>query len=184
MVRHPLDVACSVRELSDKMEMYLPELHRYVVRHLSPMEAIANAWFEANTRMQLFLAEHPRDCLLVRYEDLTADPHGEVERLFAFLDEPGDVQALLKQVSERVDGVGLGDWKTYEEKTIARKSVGRHAALDPVVVNRLGAIVNPIMAALGYDPIELRPLPTGAAARRQYQLRRMAAALATSHPDK
>ncbi len=184
MVRHPLDVVCSVKELSDKMEMYLPELHAYVARYLSPIEAIARAWVDTNARLQQFSARHPERCHLVRYESLTADPAAEVDRLFTFLGEEIDARTLLDSAFSHAEGVGLGDWKTYETKTVSRESVGRHAGLDDTIVNRLAGILNPLMVEFGYDAIAGKKIASRAQAQRQYELSRMVAALSKNTPPR
>ena len=183
VVRHPLDVVCSIKELSDKMEIYLPELHAYVSRYLSPAEAFAHAWADCNRRLHRFCKEHQGNAALFQYEQLVAEPRREIERLFDFLGEAVDVDDLLESAFGGSDSVGLGDWKTYESKGIYRASVGRHAGLDPAIVNRLAEILNPLMPDLDYEPIEPMRAPTGKAARRHLELSLRVAGLAKSAPE-
>jgi len=183
LLRHPLDVVCSIKELSDKMEMYLPELHRYVARYLSPLEAFAHAWREGNARLLEFLAAHQHNALMLRYEDLVRDPPAEVARLFQFLGEAVDIDVLLRDALGTPDAVGLGDWKTYDAKRISKESIGRHATLDRAMQNRLAEIVNPLMPACGYPAIEPTRVPTGANARRHFELSLMVSAMRDRTPD-
>lgn len=175
--RHPLDVICSIRELSDKMEMYLPELHDYISKHLSPLIGLAHAWTNANARLLQFIADHPGKTVVLKYEELTASPLSEVERLFKFLKEPIDGQTLIESTFSSNSSVGLGDWKTYEATTITKMSVGRHATLDPHIVNRLADIVNPTMQRIGYKPIQVVELPSDEDAQRKFQISRMVAGM-------
>jgi hypothetical protein len=155
LFRHPLDVVCSLKELSDKMESHLPEVFEYVRRRPSAYEAFAEAWAEGNTRLLQFAEAHPDWVVRVRYEDLTSDPVGELTRVFDFLEEPTDVQSLLGSL-HHTDSVGLGDWKTYARQEVTAGSVGRHRALSPWTVERLVPIVADVMARLDYDPMKSR----------------------------
>ncbi len=58
LVRHPLDVVCSLKELTDKMEMYVAELHAYIRQHPAPLEAFAHAWVERQARLRRFVSDH------------------------------------------------------------------------------------------------------------------------------
>ena len=170
LVRHPLDVIASMQDLSDKMGSFLPELHVYVSRHLSPLEAFAHAWADANRRLLLFQRAHAANSVLIRYEDLTREPAARLDELFRFLGEPGDVESVMKAAFETPGRVGLGDWKTYSAASVSSASVGRGAQLDPHLVAKVADIVNPVMIELGYEPIAVAPTVTGSAARRRYEL--------------
>lgn len=155
LFRHPLDVVCSLKELSDKMERHLPEIYEYVQRHPSTYEALAEAWRDGNTRLLRFADAHPEWVVRVRYEDLTRDPVGELTRILGFLDEPTDVPQLLESLG-RAEAVGLGDWKTYARAEISAASVGRHRTLSPWTVEQLVPIVSDLMERLGYEPLRAR----------------------------
>lgn len=155
LFRHPLDVVCSLKELSDKMESHLPEVFEYVRRRPSTYEALAEAWRDANERLLRFADAHPDWVVRVRYEDLTRDPVSELTRILAFLDEPADVPAILGALG-RAEAVGLGDWKTYDRGEVSEGSVGRFRALSPWTVECLVPIVSDLMARLDYEPIRAR----------------------------
>lgn len=162
VVRHPLDVVCSIKELSDKMEIYMTELHEYVKRYPVPYEAFAHAWADANRELLNFIKVREKQCILIRYEDLVASPKGEVKRLCDFLSEPTDVDALLQAALRSPDSLGLGDWKTYKTREVSDKSVGRWKMLSGWTVRRLAPIINPTMTAMGYVPLpESMPAPSG-----------------------
>jgi protein-tyrosine sulfotransferase len=118
LVRHPLDVVCSIKELTDKMETYVAELHPYIRQYPAPLEAFAHAWVEMHARLRRFVSDHPDDCLGLKYEDLVHHPAEELRRVFDFLGEPADVPAILSQALHGPEAIGLGDWKTYERRAI------------------------------------------------------------------
>jgi hypothetical protein len=170
LVRHPLDVVASIKELSDKMGSYLPELHEYVARHLSPLEAFGHAWADANRRLLRFQQVHAGNCLLIRYEDLTREPAERLKDLFRFLGEDADVPSIMEAALKSPGSVGLGDWKTYSATTVSNASVGRGAQLDANLVAKLAETLNPVMTELGYEPLAPPSTVEGAAARRRYEL--------------
>lgn len=157
VVRHPLDVICSTKELADQMGMYLPELHEYVVRFPSPHEAFAHAWNDANRRLLDFSRRRPDACRLIRYEDLTADPEAEMAKVCEFLGEPTDVPQLLQAAFAGDGGTGLGDWKTLRTRKVEATSVGRWKELSAWTLQRLVPVVDATMRELGYDPSEVMP---------------------------
>lgn len=172
--RHPLDVVCSIKELTDKMECCLPELFEYVQRNPAQLEAFAQAWRDGNERLLRFCEDHPDWAIRVRYEDLADNPAGELTRVFDFLGEPTDVQALLSRAFSRSESVGLGDWKTYDTKSVGTGSVGRHSKLSKWTLRRLAPVVNPLMERLGYPIVPSHPLDAAEDRRREELSRRIA----------
>ena len=170
LVRHPLDVVCSIKELTDKMEMYVAELHAYMRQYPAPLEAFAHAWVEMHARLRRFVRDHPDDCLMLKYEDLVHNPAEELQRVFDFLNEPADVPAILSQALHGTEAIGLGDWKTYERRAIHTESVGRWRHLSPSTVNWLVNIIAAEMELAGYPPIATALSPEPEVARRQYEL--------------
>lgn len=170
IARHPLDTVCSVKELTDKMETYLPELHRYVRIYPSPLEAFAHAWVDINQRLARFTQEHSENALMLRYEDLTADPEAEVARIFRFLGEHVDANRLIQDALETAGDVGLGDWKTYQTLKVESASVDRWRKLDPSTAANLVVIVGSEMARLGYECPDSQPGRSREKARHLYQL--------------
>lgn len=174
IVRHPLDVVCSLKELGDKMECHLPEIYEYVRRRPAQFEAFAEAWRDGNERLLRFCEQHPDWTVRLRYEDLTRDPEQELARVFDFLGEPTDVPALLARALGKTESVGLGDWKTYDARSVGTDSVGRHEALSKWTVQRLAPIVNPLMTRLGYAPVGARASDAADEKRREELSRRIA----------
>jgi protein-tyrosine sulfotransferase len=170
LVRHPLDVVCSIKELTDKMEMYVAELHMYIRQYPAPLEAFAHAWVDMHARLRRFVSDHPDDCLLLKYEDLVYNPAEALQRVLDFLGEPADVSTVLAQALHETEAIGLGDWKTYERRAIDTASVGRWRHLSPSTLHRLVTILAAEMELAGYPPIAAASPPQAEGARRQYEL--------------
>lgn len=177
LVRHPLDVICSAKEWCDELEVFPSLLHKYVQRHKAPLEAFAHAWVDTNTRLLKFMGDHPGWCLRLRYEDLVTDAPAELERVFAFLDEPTDTQALVQRALAGRDRVGIGDWKTYSKAQITGSSVGRWQGLSTQRLARLAEIVNPLLQQFGYPPVEVETSTDPEKARHSFEVRMWVARL-------
>jgi protein-tyrosine sulfotransferase len=176
LVRNPLDVVLSTRDLVDRMGIYPFEFHDYVRRFPAPLEAFAHAWVDTNRAAQALAAERPDRLVLLRYEDLLEDAPREVRRLFEFFGLPVDAEGLVRRALESdAPPVGLGDWKTYEKRTLSKESLRRWTTLPTPAVSALVSIVRPLAEELGYDDLPRVARTTAAHARRQYQLGRMVA---------
>lgn len=170
LVRHPLDVVCSTKELCDQIEIFPFELHDYVCRHRAPLEAFAEAWADTHRSLLAFERRNAARCHRLRYEDLVADPAAEMDRLLQWLGEPTDAAALVSAAMQRRDEPGLGDWKTYEKREITTESTGRWQALSPHTVAALLAFVGPLMGDFGYEPVTVAVSDDDRRARRQHQI--------------
>lgn len=155
ITRHALDVVCSMKELSAKMDAYLPEIHQYVQRYTSMSEAFAHAWCDANQRMVDFASAHPDWCLQLRYEDLVENPESEMNRIFEFLELDAGTGDYLEQALSSKKAAGLGDWKTYSKDTVSTRQVGRHSTMDGWTIQRLAPVVNPLLEQLGYSTVNV-----------------------------
>jgi len=167
--RHGLDVACSMQELCETNGVYLSELHEYVKRWPRPLEAFCRAWVDVTLAMRAFVERHPGNAMLVKYEDLTADPEAVTKAIATFVRVEWS-RAWLDGAMRTSDGVGLGDWKTYAKDRIDSESVGRWRALSEHTVSLMGRICNPVLEASGYPPVEVREERTVEEARRRYEL--------------
>jgi hypothetical protein len=181
--RHGLDVICSLRELCDKMESYVDELHSYIRLYPRPLEAFAHAWVDVTRRMRQLVNQGPQLCQEVRYEDLVADPARELSRIFTALDLPTDVDKLLKRAFEAQDRPGLGDWKTYQLGKITGQSIGRWNSIKGESLHQLARIVNPLLRELRYEPVPEVSERTTSDARRRMELSLLAARLKASPRD-
>lgn len=166
--RHPLDAACSMKELSDKMERPLPELHTYMASEPNFYLALARAWCDANSRLLRFIDDHPEACVSCRYEDLVADPVSVMGRVFHELGLPVDMKSLAESALGDPGEVGLGDWKTYTRSGVDASSVGRWSSISPHTVRGMLDIVGETMDRLGYERPKLPKLFHGDEARRRY----------------
>lgn len=171
VVRHGLDVACSIRELVAKSEAVPSELQPYVARFPRPLEAFAHAWVDTNQALERFVRAHEDRSLLVRYEDLLREPAPVLGRVFEWLNEPADVAAVLEGFATRVDTVGLGDWKAVGSTVLSAESVGRWRELGADTSARLGVIANSELERLGYEAVPTRGGHAAEQAKRRNELR-------------
>lgn len=169
VIRHGADVACSLKDLCDANEVIIDELRSYVQQHPRPLQAFAHAWAETTDRILDFSDRHKARVVVIRYEDLVADPGRTVEELFRFLGESVQ-EGLLQRALDSDQVRGLGDWKTYERATIDSSSVGRWKNLRQDTLSRLGAVINPALERCGYEPLPVSPLPGHAEAMHRYEL--------------
>ncbi|MGH8166654.1 MAG: sulfotransferase family protein, partial [Woeseiaceae bacterium] len=167
--RHGLDVACSLKDLCDTNGSYLSELHEYIRRYPSPLEAFCHVWVDLNRAMYDFLKRHPANAMLVKYEDLAVDPESVTARIARFIDvewSPEWLDASLRTS----DSVGLGDWKTYSKEKVDTEHVNRWRNLSKHTISMMGRICNPMLEASGYAPVAVRPERSAEEARHRYQL--------------
>jgi protein-tyrosine sulfotransferase len=174
--RHGLDVACSIKDLVDRMGTHVEELHRYVMREPHLLDAYTHAWADISAMLRALATDLPGQVHAMRYEDLVEDPEGTLGGLFDGLGRPADPAAVLATAFD-ADVPGLGDWKTYQRTRVADASVARWRGLDPGTTRRLARIANPMLTELGYEPVDEPPEVSAATARRRMQLSLLAARL-------
>jgi hypothetical protein len=169
VLRHGLDVATSLNELSTRNGRYLEELHSYIRRFPAPIEAFSECWLDLTRALRALASRDPEGTLVVRYEDLVAEPGTQLARICAFLDEdcPDD---LLDHALAARDSPGLGDWKTYGEAGLSTGSLERWKTLPADTIHALAPRLNPMLAECGYSPLPEGALPTDEQARRRYAL--------------
>ena len=169
VVRHGLDVVCSLQEFSNRGFTYLAEIHEYVKRYPRMLEAFAHAWVDANNALIDFVHRNPDNSLLIRYEDLIETPKKYTSEMFAFLNEDYSDE-LLDAAMKMPHSIGFGDWKTYARTNIDKVSKCRWKSLPPNTVSRLAEICNPTLEKLGYPPEEIRMPESEAIARRKFEI--------------
>jgi len=167
--RHGLDVACSIQELCNKNGTYLRELHEYVIRYPTMLEAFAHAWVDLAQSLDAFAKRHPQNAVQVTYEDLIEHTDTTMARLMAFVGETW-TPALIDRALETRSNLGLGDWKTYGRTSIGAESIGRWKELSRDTIGRLGAICNPTLTLCGYAPMDLDAERSADEARRRYEV--------------
>jgi len=177
--RHGLDVACSLQELCDKNGGYLSELHQYIKRYPRPLEAFSHVWVDLTEAIHHFVKRHPKNALLIRYEDLTAEPLATMQSIAEFIGEDWAPQWLDTALQKR-DNLGLGDWKTYSKSQVDTASVGRWQHLSKATISMLGKICNPTLKTCGYPLVDIIDEHSSEEARRRYELGLMINAMRTS----
>lgn len=172
MLRHGLDVVCSLKEFSDELHGYIAELRPYVQRHARPLEAFAHAWVDVTSSLLALVERNSQTAIALRYEDLIAAPEPTLSRLFDFLGERWD-PGLLQAAFETKNVAGLGDWKTYATTELRSESIERWKDLPDEMAGRLAAIANPTLLACGYSPVEEKRKLSNDDAMRLYELAMM-----------
>lgn len=169
IVRHGLDVACSMRDMTERSETYLEELHTYVRNTPRPLEGFCHAWVEACQQIRRLEERRAERVVVVRYEDLIADPDTTMSKIATHIGstwQPEWREDAFKTASD----AGLGDWKTYRTTDITSKSLARWKELSSSTIGRLADIVNPTMAEWDYEPIRTRKPVSAAEAQRRFNL--------------
>lgn len=157
-----------MKDLVDKMQVYLPELHQYICRDPRPLGAFTQAWVDVTQRMRRLALDHPDSCVEVKYEDLVTDPHAQMSRILKFLREETDIARMFEMAFARDEKPGLGDWKTYQKFNFSKSSIGRWKDLDANMLPHLAAIANPALEAIGYPRVPSETDSSDAA--RKFQL--------------
>jgi hypothetical protein len=145
IVRHGLSVAYSCAS-KFPMRDGLPLNDRSSL----DVETYLDEWLQ-NTNSTMDFHERNQDrCLLVRYEEFTADPTAVGARLFDFIDEPW-TDALLETGLAEQDPFGFGD------KNILTTGGKVHRAEEPwrtwpkALLRTLGRKANPTLERMGYE---------------------------------
>ena len=138
LVRDPRDVAVSSRK-----SVFSP-YHPYLTAQL---------WAEQQRLGLALEAEHPEETLRVRYEDLLADPDGELKRVCAFLDEPWDERLLtfFDTPNARKSARLSSDWSNTAKPILKDNTRKYRKELDDDEVWMVEAVARVEMEALDYD---------------------------------
>lgn len=171
LIRHPLDVVASVKDLVDKAGHCMPELREHLLRHDSAWVAYASAWIDRAEALASFRSRHPDDSLLLRYEDMVADPVAAFGRVAAFLGVAAPDAAALDAALTAAGRIGLGDWRVFERRGIDAASVGRwRQAIPRATAARLIAMLAPWFTTFGYDVPPAARVPDRADALRHFTM--------------
>jgi len=168
IVRHGLDTAMSLKDLCDANETYIREIHAYVARNPRPLAAFTELWADVTGALLDLAARRPSDALLLKYEDLVAQPQATLDRLASFLGLPAGsiaVDALDEDVPS-----GLGDFKTYGKPGIEPASIGRWRSLGAATLGIVAPLANPVLVRAGYEPVPVGPAPDPDQAMRRYEI--------------
>jgi hypothetical protein len=154
ILRHGLDVAASLVELSEKVGGYFRELHRYVSQYQYPAEAFVRMWSDLTSALLDFSERHRSQVCLIRYEDLVHDAEATINGVFRFVGISEQFGLVDRALRERDDG--LGDWKASQFKSVSTHGVGRWKRLNPPLISTLARIANPVLLRCGYAEVPVR----------------------------
>jgi hypothetical protein len=167
VLRHALDVVASLAELCTANRMYLRELHPYVIRNPYPERAFAEAWRDVTSSLLDLARRRPGEVHVLRYEELVADPRGQLADILAFLGE-APLQDPARALAEDQPS-GIGDWKTYATTTVENSRAHQWRARTHAIDAGVAPIVNDTLERAGYE--RLAGVGTDSAvARRRYEL--------------
>jgi len=147
VVRNPLDVVASMKELTDQMGQNVPEMRPWMAAHESYYVAWAHAWRDL-TEALLALAERAgEDAIVYKYEDLTEDPPAVLARVATLAGiAPFTGPARLGSAQ-----IGLGDWKIASSREVSKSPVARwKKSLPKSSARAVLEVVGPMMDRLGY----------------------------------
>lgn len=174
MIRHGLDVAVSMKDLTDRSGGALAELQRYLRDEHRPIVAYAQAWLDATEAIFDLAERRPDDITLLRYEDLVADPFAALGPLFERLGARFDHFLLEKATS--TGSPGFGDWRTWSRSGIDSASVGRHSSVSKHLRAELAPRLNPTLVRAGYPALQVPKIKAVDPARRMELAMRLGAA--------
>jgi hypothetical protein len=167
VVRHPLDVVVSCRDLVAHTGRLFAELQVYAREDARPLCGFAAAWRDT-TRALLALAAR-RGAPILRYEDLVADPPAALGKALAALGE--DLPAgLVENALSRPGTLGFGDWTTWSKKTISGDRQQRWRELAPSALADLQDVLAGAGEAAGYPLVPVPPRASREDALRRLQL--------------
>lgn len=113
--RNPLDVIPSIKNLTEEMGIYMPELHPYIQANATPLEAYAEAWAKKTQDLIAFTDRNQSACFSYRFEDLLDNPTSVLDPLMSFLGVEKMDSDTLENAFKGDIAIGLGDWKVYEK---------------------------------------------------------------------
>lgn len=169
VVRHGLDVALSMQDWCAKSQAYPSEIHDYVRETPRPLEAFCRAWADATTAICDFADAHPGNAILIRYEDLIADPKAVLSGVFDHLGAEITPELVELALTNR-DAKGFSDWKSFSKTEIEATSVGRWNELSAGTLAGLAPAVNPVLERLGYPRLDVTAEAGDETARRRYNM--------------
>jgi hypothetical protein len=140
MMRDPRDRYASVRKRWGRDE--------------SRVAGATGRWLQSTHAAQRSAARHPQGYLIVRYEDLAADPEGTMRRVCRFADLPFAPEMLsMSGVPEVRDHGGNSSYGSREAGTISTRSVGRYREVLPRdEIAFIETVARAEMTAFGYVP--------------------------------
>ncbi len=144
-----------IHMLRDPRDRYASVLKRW--KHVrGGVGGATAAWLGSVKLGERNLAHHPDRYLVLRYEDLAADPERQLRRVGDFIGEPYDPAMLGMQGADdfRSSG-GNSSYGGFEAGTISTRSIGRfRETLPPSDVAFIQSRTRRSMHAHGYELVE------------------------------
>lgn len=147
LVRDGRDVACSYLELNK-----LKTASKYKPQLPGTLEDIANEWSRNNERIIAFLETSASGRFIVlRYEDLVANPDTELTRLCSFLNIDFSSRMLVYYLHKDREPSETLDWKRRTLTSIDVTRVGRYKIeLTATQVQRFNELAGKTLRRFGY----------------------------------
>jgi hypothetical protein len=141
LIRNPVDRLASLTEA--------PFRARYTV-NVDP-DKQARVWVRSVETALDRSERAPGDYLMVRYEDLTADPEAVARRIFAAIGVPYEAEALTLRGYQVRDNTSFPDPGGDEPTSVIRRQPSRSWVLEPEAVEVVRRIAGPTARSIGYD---------------------------------
>ena len=180
LFRHVLDVVASALEVSAygfQAFGYPQYVQRSVGNFVAPL---VEHWIARVRWAMEWQAANPSLCHRVRYEDLVADPQGELSAIFSFVGVAADLTSIARALNAVPDTQTYGDPKVAFTSSIHTQSIGRGRRIPvSMIPPMLLAEANELLAMLGYprvtetwnvERVTARALPPSPDARRLAKL--------------
>jgi len=154
LFRHVLDVVASGLEVSAYGFQGFGYPH-YVQRSIGNFVAPLVEHWVARVRWAMdWQAANQSLCHRVRYEDLVADPQGELSAIFSFIGVAADLSSIRRALHAVPDTQTYGDPKVGFTSSIHTQSIGRGRRIPvSMIPPMLLAEANELLAMLGYERV-------------------------------
>lgn len=140
-----------IQLIRDPRDRYASVLARWKVRR-GGVGAGMGEWFDSVRHAEANVERWPNKCLILRYEDLVAEPVGEMRRICDFIDEPFDEEMMTMRGAERFREEGANS--SYGKRptgSISTSSVGKYVGvLSPLQVRYIETVARSAMRRYGY----------------------------------
>ena len=148
LYRHGLDVANSMTNGHNSGVIYGPTKAYVTDPGVSPQQGYTRYWADQCRKMLAFEAEHPQQCVRIRYEDYAADPETYLPPLFSAIGEPWQPDVL--KFYEKSHDFGLQDHKITETRGFKPRT-GGYRQWPQVEIDAAGELAAEVLSSLGYN---------------------------------
>ena len=161
VVRHPFDTVSSLVEYVDRGggASIDPDFTRITEGHGGGPHAWAKYWTEVYESIDVFRAQFPDLCHVLRYEDLVRRPEPTLADTFGFLAEDFDPKLVGRIFLSHHDH-GLEDYKIRMTARIHDRSIGTWTGWPEPMRAAVWREVGPMAELLGYSADSTEPATT------------------------